>query len=155
MTLVVNTRSGGGSAGEVAEQVRHALPAVAVVELGPDDDVAEALRRAADSAEVLAIAGGDGSVAAAAGVAVERGLPLAVFPGGTLNHFAKDIGCDATAKPSGPLPKAACRGWTWCGSTMRRPWSTRPASALTRRSFAVGSGWSTSSASRWPAPTPC
>ncbi|BBX24683.1 putative phosphoesterase, PA-phosphatase related protein [Mycolicibacter terrae] len=98
VTLVVNTRSGGGSAGEVAEQVRHALPAVAVVELGPDDDVAEALRRAADSAEVLAIAGGDGSVAAAAGVAVERGLPLAVFPGGTLNHFAKDIGCDATAK---------------------------------------------------------
>lgn len=98
VTLVVNPRSGGGRAGEVAEQVRSALPAVAVVELGPDDDVAEALRRAADSAEVLAVAGGDGTVAAAAGVAVERDLPLAVFPGGTLNHFAKDIGCDTTAK---------------------------------------------------------
>lgn len=98
VTLVVNPRSGGGRAGEVAEQVRAALPAVTVVELGPDDDVAEAVRRAADSAEVLAIAGGDGSVAAAAGVAVERDLPLAVFPGGTLNHFAKDIGCDTTAK---------------------------------------------------------
>jgi undecaprenyl-diphosphatase len=98
VTLVVNPRSGGGRAGEVAEQVREALPAVTVVELGPDDDLPEALRLAADSAEVLAIAGGDGSVAAAAGVAVERGLPLAVFPGGTLNHFAKDIGCDATAK---------------------------------------------------------
>lgn len=98
VTLVVNPRSGGGRAGEVAEQVRGALPAVTVIELGPDDDVTEALRRAADSAEVLAIAGGDGSVAAAAGVAVERDLPLAVFPGGTLNHFAKDIGCDTTAK---------------------------------------------------------
>ncbi len=98
VTLVVNPRSGGGRAGEVAEQVRTALPAVTVVELGPDDDVAEAVRRAADSAEVLAIAGGDGSVAAAAGVAVARDLPLAVFPGGTLNHFAKDIGCDTTAK---------------------------------------------------------
>lgn len=98
VTLVVNPRSGGGRAGEVAEQVREALPAVTVIELGPDDDVTEALRRAADSAEVLAIAGGDGSVAAAAGVAVERDLPLAVFPGGTLNHFAKDIGCDTTAK---------------------------------------------------------
>ncbi|BBX12809.1 putative phosphoesterase, PA-phosphatase related protein [Mycobacterium novum] len=98
VTLVVNPRSGGGRAGEVAEQVREALPAVTVIELGPDDDVTEALRRAADSAEVLAIAGGDGSVAAAAGVAVERDLPLAVFPGGTLNHFAKDIGCDTAAK---------------------------------------------------------
>ncbi len=96
--LVVNPRSGGGRAGEVAEQVRQALPAARVIELGPDDDVTEVLRRAADSAEVLAIAGGDGSVAAAAGVAVERDLPLAVFPGGTLNHFAKDIGCDTAAK---------------------------------------------------------
>ena len=98
VTLVVNPRSGGGRAGEVAEQVREALPGISVVELGPDDDVTQALRRAAESAEVLAIAGGDGSVAAAAGVAVDRGLPLAVFPGGTLNHFAKDIGCDTTAK---------------------------------------------------------
>ena len=26
------------------------------------------------------------------------GVPLAVFPGGTFNHFAKDIGCDTVAK---------------------------------------------------------
>jgi diacylglycerol kinase family enzyme len=37
-------------------------------------------------------------VAAAASVAVEKGVPLAVFPAGTFNHFAKDIGCDTTAK---------------------------------------------------------
>lgn len=98
VTLVVNPESGGGRAGDVAAQVRDALPEVTVVELGPDDDLAESLRAAADSAEVLAIAGGDGSVATAAHVAVERDLPLAVFPGGTLNHFAKDIGCDTAAK---------------------------------------------------------
>ncbi|MCV7382240.1 phosphatase PAP2 family protein [Mycolicibacter longobardus] len=98
VTLVVNPRSGAGRAADVARQVREALPAVTVVELGPEDNVAQALRLAADSAEVLAIAGGDGSVAAAADVAVERGLPLAVFPGGTLNHFARDIGCDTAAK---------------------------------------------------------
>ena len=31
-------------------------------------------------------------------MAVETGMPLAVFPGGTFNHFAKDIGCETMAK---------------------------------------------------------
>jgi undecaprenyl-diphosphatase len=47
---------------------------------------------------VLAVGGGDGTVACAAAVAVEAGVPLAVFPGGTFNHFAKDIGCDSVGK---------------------------------------------------------
>ena len=47
---------------------------------------------------MLAVGGGDGTVSCAAGVAVEAGIPLAVFPGGTFNHFAKDIGCDTVAK---------------------------------------------------------
>ncbi|NMK73359.1 phosphoesterase, partial [Staphylococcus capitis] len=41
---------------------------------------------------------GDGTVACAAGVAGETDRPLAVFPGGTFNHFAKDIGCESVAK---------------------------------------------------------
>lgn len=98
VTLVVNPASGGGRSADIAEQARAALPALRLVEIGPDDDLAATLRVAADGAEVLAVAGGDGSVAAAAAVAVERALPLAVFPGGTLNHFAKDIGCDTAAK---------------------------------------------------------
>ena len=40
------------------------------------------------------MAGGDGSVAAAAAVALEHGLPLAVIPAGTLNHFARDVGLE-------------------------------------------------------------
>jgi diacylglycerol kinase family enzyme len=48
------------------------------------------------------VAGGDGSVAAVAAVAVERELPLAVVPTGTLNHFARDIGLDL-ARPLGAL----------------------------------------------------
>jgi diacylglycerol kinase family enzyme len=43
---------------------------------------------------VLAVGGGDGTVSCAADAAVEAGVPLAVFPVGTFNHFAKDIGCD-------------------------------------------------------------
>jgi undecaprenyl-diphosphatase len=74
------------------------LPQAEIVELGEDDDVEEVLRKAAKRAEVLAAGGGDGTVSCAAGVALEAGVPLAVFPAGTFNHFAKDIGCDTVAK---------------------------------------------------------
>ena len=101
VVMVVNPASGRGS-DDVIRQVREELKRTEIVELaharsekapGPDDVLDEALRSAAERAEVLAICGGDGSVSCAADVAVEAGLPLAVFPGGTFNHFAKDIGC--------------------------------------------------------------
>jgi len=79
----------------VVDQVRDALPRTEIVELGEGDDLREVLREAAGRAEVLAVGGGDGTVATAAGIAKQVGLPLAVFPGGTFNHFAKDIGCDS------------------------------------------------------------
>ncbi|GAC1650139.1 MAG: hypothetical protein NVS4B6_25550 [Mycobacterium sp.] len=69
-----------------------------VVEIGDGDDVEEVLGEAAGRAEVLAVGGGDGTVSCAAGAAVEVGVPLAVFPGGTFNHFAKDIGCFTVAR---------------------------------------------------------
>ena len=40
------------------------------------------------------MAGGDGSLAAVAAVAVERDLPFVVVPFGTRNHFARDVGLD-------------------------------------------------------------
>ena len=97
VTLVVNPASGSGTGARVLDEVHEALPQAKIVELTGDDDVEEVLRSAAQDAEVLAIGGGDGTVAAAAAVAVEAGVPLAVFPAGTFNHFAKDIGCDTTA----------------------------------------------------------
>ena len=98
VVLVVNPASGSGTGARVLDEVRAALPKAEIVELGESDDVLEALRSAADRAEVLAVAGGDGTTSCAAGVAVAAGVPLAVFPGGTFNHFAKDIGCDTVAK---------------------------------------------------------
>jgi len=63
--------------------------------LEPGEDASRAALEAADEgAGSLAVAGGDGSVGAVAGVAVERGLPLVVVPTGTLNHFARDLGLD-------------------------------------------------------------
>ena len=40
------------------------------------------------------MAGGDGSLAAVAEVAIERDLPFACIPFGTRNHFARDLGLD-------------------------------------------------------------
>ncbi len=98
VTLVINPASGSGTGARVLDEVRRALPQAEIVELTPDDDVMEVLRAAAERSEVLGVGGGDGTVAAAAEIAVDTGVPLAVFPAGTFNHFAKDIGCDTTAR---------------------------------------------------------
>src|SRR5947199_105440 len=57
---------------------------------------AETLARRAieDSAEVLGVAGGDGTVSTVAAVAAEADRPLVVVPAGTRNHFARDLGLD-------------------------------------------------------------
>ncbi|MBA0047497.1 diacylglycerol kinase family protein [Mycobacteroides sp. LB1] len=98
VVLVVNPASGDGTGQRILDQVRKALPRTEIVELNKGDDVIEVMRSAARRAEVLAVGGGDGTVACAAGVAAETDTPLAVFPGGTFNHFAKDIGCESVVK---------------------------------------------------------
>lgn len=98
VVLVINPASGSGTGARIVDEVREALPKTEIVEVGDQDDIVEELRAAATRAEVLAVGGGDGTVSCAAGIAVEKDVPLAVFPGGTFNHFAKDIGCDTVAK---------------------------------------------------------
>jgi diacylglycerol kinase family enzyme len=46
------------------------------------------------TAGALGIAGGDGSLAPVAEVAIERDLPFVCVPFGTRNHFARDLGLD-------------------------------------------------------------
>jgi diacylglycerol kinase family enzyme len=90
--LLVNPRSGDGSPG--ADELRAEAERLGVVvhELGEDDDLVE-VARGADT-PVLGMAGGDGSLGAVAGVAIERGLPFVCVPFGTRNHFARDAGLD-------------------------------------------------------------
>jgi diacylglycerol kinase family enzyme/membrane-associated phospholipid phosphatase len=107
VVLVINPASGIGTGARVIDEVREALPMAEIIELGEDDDVLEALRSAASRAEVLAVGGGDGTVSCAASVAVEKDVPLAVFPGGTFNHFAKDIGCDTVGKTVDAIRKGS------------------------------------------------
>ena len=122
VVLVINPASGSGTGARVIEEAREALPRMEIVELEKDDDVDEVLSSAAERAEVLAVGGGDGTVACAAGVALAAERPLAVFPGGTFNHFAKDIGCDTVAKTVDVDPaRAASRASTSCASTKPAP----------------------------------
>lgn len=96
--LVINPASGSGTGARVIDEVREMLPRTEIVELTAEDDVEAVMRDAAERADVLAVGGGDGTVSCAAGVALDTGKPLAVFPGGTFNHFAKDIGCDTVER---------------------------------------------------------
>ena len=93
--LILNPAAGGAATvlRRLTRTARERGIRVRVLEPGEDARHA-ALAAADDGAETLAVAGGDGSVAAVAGVAVERGLPLVVVPTGTLNHFARDLGLD-------------------------------------------------------------
>lgn len=97
VVLVINPASGSGTGARVIDEIREALTSAEIVELAPEDDIGAVLRSAADRAEVLAVGGGDGTVSYAAGIAAETQKPLAVFPAGTFNHFAKDIGCPTVA----------------------------------------------------------
>lgn len=89
--LIVNPNSGSGNAtDELLQAAQSRGIHVHVLEEG--DDVPDLARRA--DADALGIAGGDGSLALVAEVALERGLPFVCIPFGTRNHFARDIGLD-------------------------------------------------------------
>ena len=97
--LLMNPRSGGGKV-ERFDLVRKAerLGARVVLLDGPGMVDVEALARkaVADGADLLGVAGGDGTQALVAGVAAEHDLPFLVISAGTRNHFALDLGLDRT-----------------------------------------------------------
>ena len=89
--LLVNPRAGDG----IGVDELCAAAAVRGIEtrvLGSGEDGADLAGEA--EADVLGTAGGDGSLAAVADVALERGVPFVCVPFGTRNHFARDLGLD-------------------------------------------------------------
>ena len=89
--LIVNPHSGqGDDSDELVEAARAKGIRVHVLE--GDDDSAE-IARSAD-ADAHGMAGGDGSLAPIAEVAIDRDLPFVCVPFGTRNHFARDVGLD-------------------------------------------------------------
>ena len=95
--LIMNPRSGGGKVGRFGlKEKAEALGAqVALLDPAHPQDVAALARGAlADGADLLGVAGGDGTQALVAAVAADRGVPFMVISAGTRNHFALDLGLD-------------------------------------------------------------
>jgi len=93
--LFINPRSGGGKAARagLAERAREA--GIEAVTLVPGQDLAALAGAAvAGGADLLGMAGGDGSLAVVATVAAAHGIPFVCVPAGTRNHFALDVGVD-------------------------------------------------------------
>jgi diacylglycerol kinase family enzyme len=90
--LILNPRSGRGgpTAEELTAEAKRA--GIEVHALREGEDPGEVAR--ASNAAVLGIAGGDGSLASVAEVALERDVPFVCIPFGTRNHFARDLGLD-------------------------------------------------------------
>ena len=93
--LLMNPRSGGGKVERfhlVQEARRRGIEPVV---LGPGDDLRRLAEQAvAHGADVLGMAGGDGSQALVAGVAAAHDVAFVCVPAGTRNHLAMDLGLD-------------------------------------------------------------
>lgn len=93
--LFMNPRSGGGKVARfhLLEEARQR--GVKPVVLQPGDDLrAQAEQAVAEGADVIGVAGGDGSQALVADVARTHDLAFVCIPAGTHNHFALDLGLD-------------------------------------------------------------
>jgi len=93
--LLMNPKSGGGKVERfhlVEEAKRRGIEPIV---LTPGDDLLRVAEQAVDrGADVLGMAGGDGSQALVAGVAMHRGVGFVCVPAGTRNHLAMDLGLD-------------------------------------------------------------
>ena len=95
--LIMNPRSGGGKVARfrLKEKAESLGARVAMLEGPRIIDVAALARQAvADGADLLGVAGGDGTQALVAGIAAEHDLPFLCISAGTRNHFALDLGLD-------------------------------------------------------------
>jgi len=93
--LIMNLTSGGGKAERFRLAEECAKRGIEPVILHPGDDLRQLAQDAvANGADVIGMAGGDGSQALVATVASASGVPHVCVPAGTRNHFALDLGLD-------------------------------------------------------------
>lgn len=97
LALVLNEKAGALLAdASVAETLRAGLAEAGVsVSEPPPGKLPDRVAAAARDADVVVVAGGDGTVACAAGALAGTGVALGVLPCGTMNLLAKDLGLPA------------------------------------------------------------
>ncbi|MET8631717.1 diacylglycerol kinase family protein [Streptomyces sp. NPDC004680] len=127
LTVVVNEAAGG--AAQAQAWLQRALPSARLVAVKPSTGVSAAFDDqarliAAEGGQALGVLGGDGSVNAAAGAALQAGIPLAVFPGGTLNHFASAAGLYTVADTAAAVERG--EGEAVDVGLMNEPGADRP-----------------------------
>jgi diacylglycerol kinase family enzyme len=89
--LVFNPTAGGANGRDLVKGFRSMFGDVRTVPLDEDVDLGAEISRAVDDDRVVVAAGGDGTINSVAQHLVGRGT-LGVLPGGTLNHFCRDMG---------------------------------------------------------------
>ena len=95
--LIMNPKSGGGKVVkfDLKQRAEDLGAEVFLMDTAEPVDVAEIARKAvAMGADLLGVAGGDGTQALVAAVAAEHDIPFLVISAGTRNHFALDLGLD-------------------------------------------------------------
>ena len=93
--LIMNPKSGDGKVERFHLEAEARRRGIEPVLLRPGDDLRElAERAAAGGADVIGMAGGDGSQALVASVAAAHGAAYVCVPAGTRNHLALDLGLD-------------------------------------------------------------
>ena len=92
VTIAVNRGSGPVWSSDPTDALREGLPGAQIRLLDGDDDITDVLGEGDPVA--VGAAGGDGTLSAAAEVAVSRDLVLVAVPSGTFNHLARDLGLD-------------------------------------------------------------
>src|SRR5258707_11725166 len=100
---LINSASGNAAA---AWEALGANDSFDVREVAPDalnDALDEVV---AEGAKRVLVAGGDGTIAAAAHTLLSTDVELAILPGGTLNHFARNLGISTV--PADALITAVC-----------------------------------------------
>jgi diacylglycerol kinase family enzyme len=93
--LLMNPKSGGGKVGRFHLEQECRNRGIEPVVLQPGDDLLQLAEDAvARGADVIGMAGGDGSQALVASVAARHDVAHVCVPAGTRNHFALDLGLD-------------------------------------------------------------
>jgi len=105
---IVNVASGTA---EEAQKILEQSPHFDVHAVQPTD-IARTIRDVvAAGAKRILVSGGDGTIATAAAELLNTKAELAILPGGTLNHFARDLGVSTESAEALELAvRGSCRG---------------------------------------------